>query len=73
MALITKSLKRVFKFERENNTIKLDDINADLTPEKVLDFYAGSYPELTTATIEGPEVDGDTVVYNFITQIGTKG
>ena len=39
-----------------------------LTPEQVRDFYSSSYPEITTASIEGPEVvDG---VLNALHAVG---
>jgi PRTRC genetic system protein C len=36
-------------------------------------FYSVKYPELTTATVTGPEVVGDEAVYTFKTTVGTKG
>jgi len=38
-----------------------------------MDFYSGTYPILTTAKIEGPEITGDEIEYRFITTLGTKG
>ena len=32
-----------------------------------------TYPELTTATVHGPEWENDRTVYRFKTTIGTKG
>jgi PRTRC genetic system protein C len=32
-----------------------------------------AYPILTTATIEGPKIENDTIQYKFTSQIGTKG
>ena len=31
------------------------------------------YPELTTATVQGPTIENDKAVYTFKTTIGTKG
>jgi PRTRC genetic system protein C len=40
---------------------------------EVTDFYSMNYPELTTATLQGPELEEDRAVYRFKTTIGTKG
>ena len=40
---------------------------------EVLQFYGNQYPELTTATMEGPKVEGNTAVYSVKTTVGTKG
>ena len=36
-------------------------------------FYSMTYPELTTATVHGPEWEEDKAVYRFKTTIGVKG
>ena len=73
MALDIKGIKRVFKLKKGNNTLKLDDPNPDMLPVEVMDFYSMTYPELTTASVYGPECEDDSVVYRFNTTIGTKG
>ena len=73
MSLIVTSLERVFKFKNGCAEIILSDPNPEMSPDEVMNFFSGSYPELTTATVHGPEVDNDKVVYNFKTTIGTKG
>ena len=51
----------------------LPDPSPELDVESVRSLYAASYPEITTATLTGPEaVDGD-LVYTFLKSIGTKG
>ena len=65
MALEIKGLQRVFK-------IRKDSYNS-LSPNEVMDFYSMTYPELTTASVHGPECEDDSVVYRFKTTIGTKG
>ena len=52
---------------------RLPDPDAKLTPEEVKAFFSTQYPEVTTATITGPEVVGDKLVYTFSRSIGTKG
>lgn len=73
MALTVKGIERSFRFSKNNETIALSDPNPDLTPEAVMNYYSNLYPELTTATVQGPEVRDDTAVYFFKTTIGTKG
>ena len=62
-------LKRCFAFLG----LKLPDPNPKLTAEEVRSFYSAQYPDLATASITGPEVVGDTLLYNFSRAIGTKG
>ena len=50
MALAVNGLERAFTFEKGNETITLSDPNPSMTPEQVMNFYAGTYAELTTAT-----------------------
>lgn len=73
MALDIKGLKRVFKLKKGNTTLTLDDPDSKMTLTEVMDFYSMTYPELTTATVHGPEFEEDRVVYEFKTTIGTKG
>ena len=40
---------------------------------EVTDFYSMNYPELTTATLHGPELEEDRAVYRFKPTIGKKG
>jgi len=73
MALSVTSLERVFKFKNGDVKITLPDPNPDMQPHDVMDFYSHTYPELTTATVHGPEISDDRIVYRFKTTIGTKG
>lgn len=72
MLLATK-LERVFFFKEKGQEIRLSDPSLSFSPEAVLNFYAQTYPILTTANIEGPVIKDDAVNYEFKTQIGTKG
>ena len=47
--------------------------NVNMSPAEVMDFYSMNYPELTTATVHGPEIEDDRVAYEFKTTIGVKG
>ena len=73
MAIEIKGLKRVFKLKKGNATLTLDDPDSSLSLMEVADFYSMTYPELTTATLHGPEIEDDKAVYQFKTTIGVKG
>lgn len=73
MALEMKGLKRVFKMKKDNSVLTLNDPDANMSLNEVMDFYSMTYPELTTATVHGPELDEDMAVYEFKTTIGVKG
>ena len=73
MALDIKGLKRVFILKKENDTLTLEDPDSRMSLSEVTDFYSINYPELTTATLHGPELEEDRAVYRFKTTIGTKG
>ena len=65
MALEIKGMKRVFKMKKNSQEIVLDDPNVNMSPAEVMDFYSMNYPELTTATVHGPEIEDDRAVYEF--------
>ena len=44
-----------------------------MSPTEVMDCYSLNYPELTTETVHGPEIEDDRAVYEFKTTIGVKG
>ena len=73
MPLVTTKLKREFKFKKGSTDITLPDPNPEFSVEEVMQFYGGQYPELTTATLDGPKTEGDTAVYSVKTTVGTKG
>ncbi len=65
-----EALKREFHY---NGGLRLPDPNPKLTVQEVISLYATTYPEITTAAIEGPEVVGNKLVYRLTRAIGTKG
>lgn len=71
--LISTNLDRIFLFENDGAIVELADPSPEMLPESVLNFYSQTYPELTTANIEGPEIKNDRVEFVFATNIGTKG
>lgn len=62
-------LERVFIF----NGAKLPDPGPALTIEEVRSMYVNTYPELATASIEGPEPINGAMEYTFVRAIGAKG
>lgn len=73
MALEVTNLERVIEYKKNNTPITLSDPNPELSINEVAQFYSGQYPELTTATIEGPKIEGNKAVYSAKTTVGTKG
>lgn len=69
----TSQLERVFTFEKDGTPVTLPDPNPELSVQEVMNFYAGTYPELTTATVEEPKVQGKKASYKVKTTVGTKG
>jgi PRTRC genetic system protein C len=55
------------------SSITLADPNPKLSPEEVKTLYAIHYPELATAAINGPEVVGDKLRWEFVLAVGAKG
>ena len=71
--LLTSILPRVFLHTEKGQQIVLTDPGRNFSPEAVLNFYSGTYPILTTAKVNGPEIKKDQVQYTFVSTIGTKG
>lgn len=69
----TTVLPREFVFKHNGKETILEDPNIHFTPEEVLDIYSLQHPELTTASITGPEIKADRKQYIFSTVLGTKG
>lgn len=55
------------------NGVKLSDPNLTMTPEEVRQFFATQYPDIITASITGPEAEGDKLRYSFTRAIGSQG
>lgn len=69
MAIQTQALQREFVY----SSMTLPDPGPNLSPAAVRDIYAASFPEITTAEIEGPTRKGDKLVFEFRRAAGTKG
>lgn len=69
MSVTVTPCPRVFSYAG----LTLPDPNVTLSPEEVKAIYAGQYPELATAAINGPEAIGDKLRYEFVRAVGSKG
>jgi PRTRC genetic system protein C len=71
--LESQPLTRVFKFEREGRTIELEDFNPLASPQEIIKFHAGMYPELTNSKIDPPKYEGSNIIFNIGEEAGTLG
>jgi PRTRC genetic system protein C len=55
------------------NKIELEDPGPEHDPVDVRNLYSATYPEITSAAIEGPEVKDGKRAYTFRRAVGTKG
>ncbi|WP_426172523.1 PRTRC system protein C [Pseudoduganella sp. R-34] len=69
MAIEVSKLSRKFNF----NGVDLPDPGASFTPDEVRDIYSNQYPDLATAIVNDPAIDGDVATYSFSRNVGTKG
>ena len=51
----------------------LPDPNPDFSVEQVREMYISAHPEITTATVTGPEPVDGKMRYTFSRAIGAKG
>jgi PRTRC genetic system protein C len=65
----TSAITRKFLF----NGTPLPDPNPAVNIEQARDILSASHPELATAAIDGPKVNGSEHTYTFIKSVGTKG
>ncbi len=72
MPLEVTHLKREFRFKKNGTNVTLPDPDEALSAEEVMQFYSNQYPELTTATLDEPKVEGSTATFNVKTTVGTK-
>ncbi|GAA5089327.1 hypothetical protein GCM10023210_14010 [Chryseobacterium ginsengisoli] len=71
--LLATQLERVFILNEKGHEIRLSDPEPKWSVEAVLNFYANTYPILTTAKISPPKIKDDSVQYHFESVMGTKG
>lgn len=71
--LLATQLERVFILKDNGQEIRLTDPQPKWSVEAVMNFYANTYPILTTAKVSAPQIRNDTVEYRFESVMGTKG
>lgn len=71
--LLATQLERVFILKDKGQEIRLTDPEPRWSVESVLNFYANTYPILTTAKISAPQIKDDAVEYKIESVMGTKG
>jgi PRTRC genetic system protein C len=69
MAIQTTELTRAFVY----NNIPLPDPGPQFNVNQVRDLWAGTYPEIVNAAIEGPVEKDGQMLYTFRRAVGTKG
>lgn len=69
MAIKVETAQRKFSY----NGVSLADPGTTFSPEQVKEFYAAVYPEIINATVEGPEQQGNKLLYTFRRSVGSKG
>lgn len=65
----TQTVERVFMF----NNRRFPDPNPKAEPAEVRELLAVADPDITNASIEGPDMKVGKAVYKFVRQVGTKG
>lgn len=73
MALQVSTPKRVFKVKIKGKMVDLPDPHPDMTLPEVVNHYKAQYPEISTATVDGPKLEENKAVYSFKTVLGDKG
>lgn len=71
--LLATQLQRVFILKDNRQEIRLTDPEPKWSVEAVMNFYANTYPILTTAKVSTPHIKDDTIQYRFESVMGTKG
>lgn len=71
--LLATQLERVFILNDKGQDIRLTDPEPRWSVEAVMNFYANTYPVLTTAKVSAPQIKDDTLEYRFESIMGTKG
>ena len=71
--LLATQLERIFILKDSGQEIHLTDPEPKWSVEAVMNFYANTYPILTTAKVSTPHIKDDTIQYRFESVMGTKG
>ncbi|BBQ08771.1 MULTISPECIES: PRTRC system protein C [Weeksellaceae] len=71
--LLVAQLERIFILRDNGQEIRLTDPEPKWSVEAVMNFYANTYPLLTTSKVSAPKIKDDAVEYRFESVMGTKG
>ena len=71
--LLPTQLERVFILKDNGQEINLPDPEPKWSVEAVMNFYANTYPILTTSKVSASQIKDDKVQYKFESVMGTKG
>ena len=66
-------IKRKFRFETDNETLELEEISPNMTPEQHRKHYSGLYPSLAISNIEYKGIEDGIAVYEFSEKPGGRG
>jgi len=66
-------IERVFEYKDRDTVLELTDPNPDWDPQTVMNFYANTYPMLTTAKIGPSQLKDDKLYFKMESVMGTKG
>jgi PRTRC genetic system protein C len=69
MAIQVEEAVREFHY----NGTYLGDPGKGMSVNQVRDLYSATFPELTSAVVEGPTRKGNRLIYEFRRAAGTKG
>ena len=69
MAIQVEKLDRSFSY----NGFSLPDPGKGLSLDEVRDVFSLQFPEIVSASIEGPERKGNKLVYTIRKAVGAKG
>ena len=64
-----ETLRRIFKY----NGRSLPDPDPAMSPDDVRAFYANTYAELQAGVVDGPDDEGNKLVFELRRAVGTKG
>lgn len=64
-----KKLSRVFEYAG----MRLPDPDVSFSPDQAAEAFVALYPELNNCDVQGPEVQGDNLVYKLVRAVGRKG
>ena len=68
-------MRKILRIIQVSTTLStyMPDPDPSLGIEAVISIFASTYPEITTAAVNGPEVVDGKQVYTLQKAIGTKG